>query len=291
MDNKWADYSFARPDPSQLKADGIVGVLRYLAPDDVNNHGKILFPAERDELLGAGLDIALNFEWYEGRCNEGAASGTADAKTALTEAESLGYPAGKCIYFSHDTGIYDWTPIESYFRAARVALGGKYKLGAYGSYDLISHLFSLGLIDYGWQTVAWSNGQRDPEAVIYQTGEQILGGSADVDLVTSTDIGSWLDGPTQDWFDMVTVAELQQVIDERLIFILPRVVGLLREGTPNVVFTSNNAGGLVDHVGLDGEIKSVKAAVDELSLTVSNGIDYQKLASAVIDEMYRRLAS
>ena len=192
---KWADYSFARPTIAELKAQGVVGVFRYIAPDNATYGGKILRPPERDALLGAGIDVALNWELYAGRCLEGYAAGLADGKAAASIAKALNYPAGKTIYFSHDTGLYDQSVAE-YFKGARVGLAGQYKLGAYGGYDTITALHVAGLIDKGWQTVAWSNGKRDPWAVSYQTGAQVLNGAADVDDVTSTDVGSWLDGPT-----------------------------------------------------------------------------------------------
>jgi hypothetical protein len=289
----WADYSFARPDLAQLKAEGVVGVFRYLSPDDQNTHGKILFPPEKNMLLAAGFDITLNFEWYQGRCNEGANAGMADGATALAQAKALGYPEGKCIYFSHDTGTYNWAQIESYFRAVKTALGGYYKIGCYGSYDLCTHLESQGLVDHSWQTLAWSGGQRDPKAVIYQNGVQLQGGAADVDIVTSTDISSWLDGPapTKDWFDMATAADLQKVIDERLVFILPRLAGLLRTGNGNIVFTPANVGTLIDHVGIDGEIEALKEEIASLKATQATGVDYVALAKAVADELHSRLES
>jgi hypothetical protein len=232
---KWADYSFARPDLGVLKAAGVTGVFRYLAPLNSSTSGKIITPSERDALLHAGFDIALNFEWYEGRCNEGANAGTADAETALAQAGSLKYPGGKCIYFSHDTGVYNWSNIEAYFRSVRFVFGTKYKIGAYGSAELIAHLHSLGLIDYGWQTLAWSNGVRDPWAVVYQDGGASVAGT-DNDVVSSADIGSWLDGPgvvavtvpsgaqwndvqskvDLEWVDIPKIVTLCQDIDKRV---------------------------------------------------------------------------
>ena len=205
---KWADYSFARPTIAELKAQGVVGVFRYIAPDNATYGGKILRPPERDALLGAGIDVALNWELYAGRCLEGYAAGVADGKTAASIAKALNYPAGKTIYFSHDTGLYDQSVAE-YFKGVRVGLAGQYKLGAYGGYDTITALHVAGLIDKGWQTVAWSNGKRDPWAVSYQTGAQVLNGAADVDDVTSTDVGSWLDGPTGG----LSVTDLQTLLD------------------------------------------------------------------------------
>lgn len=191
--SKWVDYSFARPSIPQMVRDGISGVLRYIAPDTAATHGKILFNPERDALLQAGIDIALNFEWYEGRCNEGYQAGVQDGQTAVSVAKAMNYPQGKVIYFSHDTGVYNYPNIEAYFKGVQAAMGGYYRVGAYGSFDLIGHLHKMGLIVEGWQTLAWSNGQRDPWAEIYQDGTQLYGGGADEDIVTSTDIGSWKD--------------------------------------------------------------------------------------------------
>jgi hypothetical protein len=195
-----------------VKRDGAAGVIRYICPDTPNTHGKLLTAGERDQILAAGLDLTLNFEWYEGRCNEGGSAGASDGATALTTAKALGYPQGKTIYYSHDTGAYNWPAIDAYFRSVRAAHGGYYKVGAYGSYDLVTHLHAAGLIDKGWQTLAWSGGRRDPWAVIYQNGQQRYGGAADVNEVTSTDIGSWLDGPVLEWWEMaIPQAELDAI--------------------------------------------------------------------------------
>jgi len=227
--SNWLDYSFARPDLSQVQKDAI-GVLRYICPDSPSTHGKILFPAECDQILARGLDLALNFEWYEGRCNEGASAGSADGATALQMAKALGYPRGSCIYFSHDTGVYNWPNIDAYFRAVRTALGGYYRLGAYGSNALVGHLHTAGLIDKGWQTLAWSNGARDPWAVLYQDGKQLYNGAADNNQVTGS-VAGWLGESaqsasaselttSQDWFDMATQADLQKVVGDSISLLL-----------------------------------------------------------------------
>jgi hypothetical protein len=41
-------------------------------------------------------------------------------------------------------------------------------LWAYGEYDLIEGLFARGLIEWGWQTVAWSHGKRSVHAAVLQ---------------------------------------------------------------------------------------------------------------------------
>lgn len=188
---KWIDYSFARPGLAEAKLDGAVGAFRYLCPDLPNTHGKLLTAAERDAILHAGLDLVLNFEWYATRCLEGHAAGVEDGKTALAQALALGYPAGAAIYFSVDTDTHNYAALEAYFSGVWSVLAGHYQIGAYGSYDVVVHLLAKGLAKFGWQTLAWSNGQRDPGAVVYQDGAAWFHGSADEDLVTGP-VGSWL---------------------------------------------------------------------------------------------------
>ena len=283
MQKKWADYSFARPTLAQMRHDGIVGVLRYLSPDTPASHGKILFAPEKDSLLLAGFDIALNFEWYEGRCNEGYQAGVIDGQTAFAQAKGLGYPAGKTIYFSHDTGSYNWTAIEDYFRGVRAALGGYYKIGAYGSYELIGHLHQKGLIEFGWQTLAWSFGQRDPWAVIYQNGTQLYNGSVDLNEVTSTNIGSWLDGPTP-----VKEGFLVALTDAQQTDILKKVdLGWeVTNQTQNLLVQVNRV--VAD---LDLRIASLQKQVDLLKLTASTGVDIPALVKAINDDAAKRMGS
>lgn len=210
---KWADYSFARPSLSDLKAHGVVGVFRYLAPLP---NKKVIDAPERDALLAQGFDIVLNWEWYEGRCNEGSGAGKQDATEAVRQAKALGYPAGSCIYFSHDTSANDWQAIEGYFTsAAQVVHDAGYTIGAYGSYSVIEFLHGKGLIDYGWQTKAWSGGTAPDFAVIYQAGTALVAGT-DNDIVSNPDIGSWLGGdmPLNDTDKAWLAAQFKHILDD-----------------------------------------------------------------------------
>src|SRR6059036_1111602 len=124
MSTKWIDYSGARPNPHEIKAAGAAGVLRYLSEPVPATAWKRITVAEKDALLAAGVDIILNWEWYEGRMLEGAPAGAQDGAQALKQARALGYPHGATIYFSHDTGLRDDDSVLDYMRAAQRALGG-----------------------------------------------------------------------------------------------------------------------------------------------------------------------
>lgn len=194
MTDIWLDYSFARPSLAEAKAAGVVGVIRYLAPPDPNN-AKILTPGERDAILAAGLDLALVYESYAERALEGAVAGAQDALIALAGARALGYPEGACLYFAVDTDTTDYATIGGYFATVRAELHGAYRVGVYGSYGVVAAMLTEGLADCAWQTVAWSNRQRHPDAVLYQNGTQWFNGAADVNEVTGH-VGSWLQ-PTE----------------------------------------------------------------------------------------------
>ncbi|HEX8096089.1 LysM peptidoglycan-binding domain-containing protein [Jatrophihabitans sp.] len=186
----WLDYSFARPDLRQAKREGATGVLRYLSVVTDKTRGKIITPAERDRIFAAGLDLALNWEWYEGRCNEGAQAGHHDAAEAMKQAKALGYPRGACIYFSHDTGVNNWAHIDAYFGEVGKVLAGYYDVGVYSGYHVVKRILDRKLAKYGWQTLAWSNGFRDPRIVLYQDGSYWFGKSADEDLAAAY-IDAW----------------------------------------------------------------------------------------------------
>lgn len=285
----WLDYSFARPYIQQMKADGVAGVLRYLAPDDANNGGKILRPDERDSLLSAGFDIALNWEWYAGRALDGYAAGVQDGNAAAAQAAALGYPANKEIYFSHDTSTFNQSVLD-YFRGAKDALGSRYQSGGYGSFYAIQQLHAAGLITRGWQTTAWSNGNRDPWAVIYQDGKQWYNGAADEDIITSADIGSWLDGPGG-----LVSAEYDA---------LKKQIDNLAEMLINDATHAGHRSQAEAQQLARQEIAAVKTVVDDLDIRLASlqkqvdglqagagQVDVAALAAAEADELAKRLAS
>lgn len=186
--SKLLDYSFARPDPANIKAQGFTGVLRYLSP----NAGKNLTAGERDALRAQGLSIGLVWEWYANRANEGRDAGIADARSAAAQAGALGFPEYLPIYFAVDWDATEAQQgnINAYFDGIRSVFSGR-KLGAYGGFYIIKRLFDAQLINYGWQTYAWSGGQWDPRAQIRQTLNGQWGGQVDYDESVVDDAGLW----------------------------------------------------------------------------------------------------
>jgi LysM repeat protein len=191
MAERWIDYSGLRPNPADVKHNGATGVLRYLSEPIPATAWKRITVPEKDAILAAGLDLILNFEWYEGRMLEGAAAGTHDGQNALAQARELGYPKGASIYFSHDTGQRNDQAVIAYLRAAQAALGNEYVVDIYSGFDTVEACLSAGVARYGWQTLAWSGG-RIGRAHIYQNGNQWYSNGADENEVRARPLGSWL---------------------------------------------------------------------------------------------------
>ncbi len=197
------DYSVARPDPASIAAAGYVGVMRYVAPLPADE-AKVITAAEYENLLGHGLKVVLNWEWYDVRAREGAAAGTADAQEALRQANNLGYTGP--IYFSvdWDAAESEQPQINAYFEACAQVIGLE-RLGAYAGYWPLKRLFDVGLIRYGWQTFAWSGGNREARAHLYQNGATAFSGGADVNDILQADwAGGAMSGVPQGWSDDTT---------------------------------------------------------------------------------------
>lgn len=196
MTERWIDYSGLRPDLAVVKANGATGVLRYLSEPIPATAWKRITAPERDAILGMGLDLILNYEWYEGRCLEGYAAGVHDGQVAHAQARDLNYPKGASIYFSHDTGKRDDAAVLAYLRGARSSLGGDYFVDIYGGFDVVEAALKAGMAQHGWQTLAWSGG-RIGSAKIYQNGNQWFNGGADENIIRGVrPLGSWKDHAT-----------------------------------------------------------------------------------------------
>jgi LysM repeat protein len=187
--SKGLDYSWARPDPAQIKQKGYGFVMRYLA---TNGAGKEISAGEAANLRAAGLAIGLVWETYVGRPLAGRAAGKADAQAALEQARGVGFPDDKPIYFAVD---FDATEaqqgvIDEYLRGAAEVLGAN-RVGVYGGYYIVKRCAQNGSAAYYWQTLAWSGGQVFDGAHIYQNGATDFGNGADVDEGRKDNIGVW----------------------------------------------------------------------------------------------------
>ena len=192
------------PTPAQLKAAGMQFVCRYIAPPGTTYDWKRLRTTEAVGLHRAGLNIVLVFESSAKRATGGSVAGTQDAKYALAELKRLGAPAGTVVYFACDFDAPDYAPkstsalkklgpVAHYFDALNKGLGSAAKVGVYGGYWPVARLLNAGLVEWAWQTYAWSGGSWDHRAQLqqYANGKQIGAKSVDLDRAVHYPYGGW----------------------------------------------------------------------------------------------------
>src|ERR1700722_9770413 len=94
------DYSYARPNPGEIKNAGYDWVMRYLSTEPTNN----LTASEAAGLLQVGLGIGLVWETTAERALLGTTAGSEDAAAANSQADALGYPENCPIFYAVDFG-------------------------------------------------------------------------------------------------------------------------------------------------------------------------------------------
>lgn len=191
------DYSFARPSPGQLKAAGYLGAMRYLAPLP---NTKVVTLAEAQAIWAAGWMLGLVWEGVAQEAEAGYPAGVAHAQAALAQADALGWPGSRPIFFvledPNEEPSSDWPTIEAYCQGVASVLGAA-RVGGYGSQALLEHLLAVGLISWGWQVGGWSASVSTVRGmVLYQRLSTTicppaLAGSIDEDAVLQADWGGW----------------------------------------------------------------------------------------------------
>jgi hypothetical protein len=205
------DYSTSKPSISLLKAAGVTAVGRYIGWDSVPGYasmGKNLTKTEADELIAAGIEIFLSFEYAADAAAHGSTQGHADGSLTTTQLAQLGAPPSMASYFSVDFDLPDYAPslpdtpvnalaklgpVGQYFQAIN-SIKAAFEVGVYGGYYAVKRLLDAKLVTKAWQTVGWSGGQLDSRAVLYQViGTPIAGADPDVREHSSTvaDFGQW----------------------------------------------------------------------------------------------------
>lgn len=160
---KGVDYSFARPSPAALAADGNQFAFRYVGRAGSTSK-KILTRAEAVQLWACGVATPIVFEDSAARPLAGFAAGLADGQEAKRYCQDvLGMPAGYPITVAYDTDALP-TNISAFIEYGRgFALGSApYPNWAYGDQDIIEALGDLGYIvgavraNASWWSRFWS---------------------------------------------------------------------------------------------------------------------------------------
>ncbi len=211
------DFAERRIAPAEIKAAGYDGVVNYVSESrpGANFEAKPITREYADSLRAAGLQIVSNFQYGKpgwpnpSDFTRGYDGGVADAQTALRLHNAAGGTPSAPIFFSVDEAIdaNTWNgPGLQWFRGINSVLGVD-RTGVYGDAQVCGWAIRDGVIGnsttpghrWAWQTRAWSNGDREPAAVLYQTvvntpsnpGPLLGGINVDVDDVLAADFGQW----------------------------------------------------------------------------------------------------
>lgn len=157
------------PAISCLKGLGVKYVARYYSTNTAGS--KVLRSSEAVALGRAGIKIAVVFEVWGGIRGElSGPVGNDHASFAVQWARNaIKQPSGSPIFFAVD---FNASPsdiksqIIPYFNAIkdvvqRLPIEQRYKVGVYGSGDVIAALQEAGLVDYSWLGVNNWNGTRE----------------------------------------------------------------------------------------------------------------------------------
>ena len=180
------DFAERLVPPEQIKSAGYDGVVVYVSESrpGANFDFKPVTREYADALRAAGLQIVSNYQYgklgwptpSDFTC--GYDGGVADAQTALRLHAAAGGGDSAPIFFSidEDIDLNTWKSIAvEWFRGINSVLGVD-RTGIYGHSracawaiqdDVIGRSTSAGH-RWAWQTKAWSHGEREPTAVLYQ---------------------------------------------------------------------------------------------------------------------------
>jgi hypothetical protein len=211
------DFAKRRIAPDEIKSAGYAGVVNYVSEPRPGSdfEAKPLTRQYADALRAAGLHVVSNYQYGKpggtapSDFTRGFDGGVADAGTALRLHNAAGGSTSAPIFFSvdDDIDVATWKSLAAnWFRGINQVLGVA-RTGIYGHAQACRWAIDDGVIghsstaghSWAWQTKAWSHGQREPAAVLYQevvdseaNPGPLLGGiHVDIDEVLAADFGQW----------------------------------------------------------------------------------------------------
>ena len=211
------DFAMRQISAEHIRAAGYSGVINYvsLSRPGSSMGAKPISRPYAEQLTAAGLSIVSNYQYGKpggtapSDFRRGFEGGVADARTAWKLHTAAGGGQSAPIFFSIDEDInHDtWNNLAlKWFRGINSVLGVQ-RTGVYGGIDVCRWAAADGVIGnsrtpghrWAWQTKAWSRGQIDPAAVLYQRvvstasnpGPVVGGLEVDVNDVLAEDCGQW----------------------------------------------------------------------------------------------------
>ncbi|WP_052280978.1 DUF1906 domain-containing protein [Nocardia vulneris] len=271
------DYAAGRPGGAAIRAAGFDFVVRYLSDGGPTLPGKLLTPAEADDLRAHGISIVSNWETTAARMLDGYGAGIVDARAGLAQVLRCGGREDRPIYFSAD---FDATPqdqqrLNAYLDGAATVLG-RANVGAYGGYWSVSRALDAGSAEWAWQTDAWSGGKVETRRNIHQTArQQIVGGVVcDVNVAETTDFGQWDSG--QEGGD-VTPEQEAVLRDIQIQLRGPGLAGWPQLGTDAEGRKRTMVDGLAAALArideLEGEVGELRTEISELEATTADLVE------------------
>jgi hypothetical protein len=215
--SKLIDFAERLVPADQIATAGYAGALVYVS--ELRPGATFDFkPVTReyaDALRANGLHVVSCYQYGKpgwptpSDFTRGYDGGVADARTALRLHAAAGGPDSAPIFFSIDEDIDadTWKSVAvQWLRGINSVLGVE-RTGVYGhagvcawaiADNAIGHSTTAGY-RWAWQTRAWSNGEREPAAVLYQRvivtasdpGISLGGTHVDEDDILAADFGQW----------------------------------------------------------------------------------------------------
>jgi Domain of unknown function (DUF1906) len=200
-----------------IKAAGYDGVIVYVSESrpGANFDFKPVTREYADALRTLGLHIVSIYQYGKpgwpdpSDFTRGFDGGVSDAQTALRLHAAAGGPDSAPIFFSvdEDIDINTWKSVAAEWVRGINSVLGVARTGVYGHSRTCGWAIGDGVVgrsttaghSWAWQTSAWSHGEREPRAVLYQSavntssnpGPLIGDIHVDVDDVLAADFGQW----------------------------------------------------------------------------------------------------
>lgn len=195
------DCSYSYPGAQAIADYGAAGTIRYLSWQSSKNWHPDQIQSHQDQ----GLAVGAVWETTASRANAGWQAGNDDAGHANDQADALGWPADRPLYYAVDSDSWAWA-VRPYFEGA--VSRGRRPVGIYAQYDIIESLVGGGLLQWGWQTAAWSGngsgsggsiqGRRlSQHACLFQRVGYVLNQTCDANDILKPDWGQWGAGTEQ----------------------------------------------------------------------------------------------
>lgn len=185
------DYANPAIPTQVIREHGAQFACRYASTP---NNPKNLTQFEVNQFKQFGIQTVSVFETFTQRALDGEHAGILDAQAGRSQHQPLGLPKNRPMYFTVD---FNPTPeqlptVAEYMTGVRAGSEGA-PVGVYGGITVCQYLLDHHLVDYVWQTYAWSDGKWATTTHIRQTlnGINWNGYAVDFDEAYEVDFGHW----------------------------------------------------------------------------------------------------